>query len=329
MIDRRAVLAGASAILLAPSFAARAETQASAGKLRVAALKFGSFGWLLETMKAEGLDAKAGLDIDIMDIATNQAGPVALLAGEADLIVSDWTWAMRQRGLGEAVKFAPYSSALGALMVPKSAGYTSLQDLAGKRLGVAGTSIDKSWLLLRAYSRKTLGKDIADTATPLFAAAPLITEELRNGRIDAALNFWTYAARLSSEKFVELVGVDDILTALDIAPVPSLVGYIWNARAAEPKRVAIEAFLKAAGEANAVLAKSEPAWERLRPLVKPASDAELAAIKAYYRAGIPAPWGPEHTRSAEKLMGLLASAGDKELMGPGARFDADLFHAAS
>ncbi len=327
MINRRAVLAGASAALLAPPFAARAGAAPGAGKLRVAALKFGSFGWLLDTMKAEGLDRKAGVEFDILEIATNPAGPVALLSGEADLIVSDWTWAMRQRALGQLVKFAPYSSALGALMVPKSAGYKSLGDLAGKRIGVAGSSIDKSWLLLRAYSRKATGKDIADTAEPLFAAAPLVTEELRNGRIDAALNFWTYAARLSSESFVKLVGMDDILRELDIAPTPSLVGFIWNERAAEPKRAAILAFLKAAADANAVLASSDAAWERLRPLVKPASDAELAAIKAYYRAGIPAPWSPEHTRSAEKLMGLLAEGGYKELMG--ARFDADLFHAAS
>lgn len=327
MIDRRAVLAGAAAVLAvraAPSFA-----QGAAGKLRVAALKFGSFGWLLETIKAEGLDRARGLEIDILDIATNQAGPVALLAGKVDLIVSDWTWAMRQRSLGAPVKFSPYSSALGALMVAKDAGYTSLSDLAGKRVGVAGSAIDKSWLLLRAYSKKTTGKDIADTATPVFAAAPLITEELRGGRIDAALNFWTYAARLPSDRFVELIGVAEILKALEVEPVPSLVGYVWNERAAAGKQAALDAFLAAAVSANAVLAKSDAAWERLRPLVKPANGAELATIKAYYRAGIPSPWTTAQTRSAEKLMGVLIEAGDKELMGDGARFDANLFHVAS
>ena len=50
-----------------------------------------------------------------------------------------------------------------------------------------------------------------------------------------------------------------------------------------------------------MLAKSDAAWERIRQLVKPANDAEFAAIKAYYRAGIPPPWTGAETRSAEKL----------------------------
>ena len=115
-------------------------------------------------------------------MATNQAGPVALLSGDADVIVSDWTWALRQRALGEHLKFAPYSSALGARDGAEGHRRSSqLADLKGKKLGVAGGAIDKSWLLLRAYSRKTLGTDIADLAEPVFGAAPLLTEEMRSG----------------------------------------------------------------------------------------------------------------------------------------------------
>ena len=40
--------------------------------------------------------------------------------GSADLIVSDWLWVTRERGLGAALVFYPYSSALGAVMVPGS-----------------------------------------------------------------------------------------------------------------------------------------------------------------------------------------------------------------
>jgi len=323
MIDRRTALTGAAALSVGAAFPALAQ---GAGKLRVAALKFGSFGWLLETIKAEGFDKKAGLAIDVLDIATSQAGTIALLAREVDLIVSDWTWAMRQRSLGEAVKFAPYSSALGALMAPKASGFDGLDDLAGKRIGVAGSSIDKSWLLLRAYSRKTLGKDISETTTPVFGAAPLITEELRSGRIDAALNFWTYAARLSSDRFMQVIGMDDVLKTLGVEPVPSLVGYVWHEGAPGATLAAVDAFLKVAAEANAALARSDAAWQRLRPFIKPENDAELAAIMTYYRAGIPAPWTDAQTRSAEKLMAVLVEAGDKELMGA-AKFDANLFHA--
>ena len=95
------------------------------------------------------------MNVTVVEVATNQAGPVALLSGEADVIVSDWPWALRQRAMGEQVKFAPYSSALGAVMVAPDSPIKTLADLKGKKLGVAGGAIDKSWLLLRAYSRRS------------------------------------------------------------------------------------------------------------------------------------------------------------------------------
>lgn len=326
MIDRRRMLAAAGAALAMPGTAVRARA-APAATLRVASLKFGSLGWLIETIRAEGLDKAAGLDIQVVEVATNQAGPIALMSGDADVIVSDWPWAMRQRSLGEPVRFRPFSSALGSVMVPKDSAIKTVKDLEGRKLGIAGSAIDKSWLLLRAYSRKVSGADIADKATPVYGAAPLLAQELRSGRIDACLNFWTYAARLAGAGFVELVSMAAVLKELGIEPVPALVGYIYKEKTLAEKGAAISAFLVAAEKGNAILAQSDEAWKRLTPLVKPASDVEMAAIVKSYRDGIPGGWSEAHTRSAEKLMALLADAGDKELMGHGTRFDAKLFEA--
>ncbi|HIE68704.1 MAG TPA: ABC transporter substrate-binding protein, partial [Planctomycetes bacterium] len=207
MIDRRRVLVAGGAALAGIGLGLKPATAGSVGSLRVASLRFGSLSWVLETIRLEGLAKKAGLDLTIIDVATNQAGPVALLSGDADIIVSDWPWALRQRGLGENLQFAPYSSALGAVMVPKDSSIATLADLEGKKLGVAGSPIDKSWLLLRAYSRNTMGKDLYDVAEPVYGAPPLLTEELRAGRIDAVLNFWTYAARLEGSGFKRLIAL--------------------------------------------------------------------------------------------------------------------------
>jgi NitT/TauT family transport system substrate-binding protein len=326
MIDRRRLLLAGGAALAGVGI--RAPAMAGVGTLRVASLKFGSLSWVLETIRAEGIAAKEGLTIDVIDVATNQAGPVALLSGEADVIVSDWPWALRQRGLGENLKFAPYSSTLGAVMVPKDSKIARLADLEGKKLGVAGGGIDKSWLLLRAYSRNTMGKDIAKIAEPVFGAAPLLTEEMRAGRLDALLDFWTYAARLSGGGFRKLIGMDEVLKALGIDPVPSLVGFIWREQTEEKKGPAIAAFLDAVAKANAILAQSDSAWERLRGLVKPKDDAEFVAIKAFYRKGIPSQWTAADTAAAEKLTQVLIDAGSGEFIGSGTRFDPKLFHAA-
>lgn len=325
MIDRRRVLELIGAGALSPVLARSA--LADAGALRLATLKFGSLSWLLETIAAEKLAEKAGVRIEPVEVATNQAGPIALLSGDVDVIVSDWTWAMRQRSLGQALRFRPFSGTLGSLMVAKDSPIRTLADLQGKRIGVAGSAIDKTWILLRGYSRKVLGRDIAETATPVFAAAPLVAEELKNGRIDACLNFWTYAARLEGAGFRPLLSADDMLAKLGIEPVPPLVGFVWKEETAKAKSRELDALFKAVDEGSRLLATSDAAFERLRPLMRAASDAEFFALKAYYRSGIPKPWDAAQTAAAEKLFNLLVELGEKELLGV-TKFDAKLFDGA-
>jgi NitT/TauT family transport system substrate-binding protein len=326
MIDltRRQALTAGSALAAAtmlPRFAS-----AAANPVRLTSVKFGSVSWLIDTIRAEGLDKKNGLNLQVVEVANNPAAPIALLSGAADVIVSDWTWALRQRAKGDDLKFAPYSVALGSVMVPKGSKIKSLADLEGKKIGVAGTGIDKSWILLRAYSRKLLGKDIANFAEPVFGAAPLVTEEFRNGRLDAVLNFWTYAARLKAGGARELLSMSDVVKGLGVSPTPALVGFIWSEKEVLDKAVPVNVLLNTVADANAILAKSDAAWKRLRPLIKPASDAELVAIRDYYRSGITGSWGPAETAAAEKLTNLLIKLGDAELVGDGTRFDQKLFH---
>ncbi|MEQ1672122.1 MAG: ABC transporter substrate-binding protein [Hyphomicrobium sp.] len=313
----------ASACLLRTSFI---QPAMAGDTVRLSSVKSGSVGWLIETIRAEGLDKKHGFELKVVEVATNSAAPVALLAGEADVVVSDWTWAMRQRSKGQDFKFASYSSALGSVMVPKDSPVKTLGDLYGKKIGVAGTGVDKSWILLRAYSMKVLGKDIGKNADVVFGAAPLITEEFKSGRLDGCLNFWTYAARLAGTGSRQLLSMADVIKALDISPPPPLVGFIWSEKAVASGGVPVNKLLAAVSDANAVLANSEPAWERLKPLVKPSSDDEMASIKAYFRSGITGPWNAQATASAEKMSRLLIELGDTELVGDGTRFDPNLFY---
>lgn len=327
MLDRREslLLGGAAAVCgLLPAHRARAAD----GVVRLTSIKFGTINWLVDTIRNEGLDKKHGIDLQVVEVANTHAAPIALLSGQADIIVSDWTWALRQRAKGQDFKFSSYSSALGSLMVPKDSAIKTIDDLAGKKIGVAGTGIDKSWVLLRAYSRKVLGKDkdIAKTSETVFGAAPLIAEEFRSGRLDACLNFWTYAARLEGDGARQVLSMSDIIKAMEIEPVPALVGFIWSDKAANAGKVPVDAFLAAANDANAVLAQSDAAWDKLKPLVKPQSDREFESIKAHFRSGIVKPWGAAETSAAEKLTNLLIELGEEDLVGDGTHFDPNLFY---
>jgi NitT/TauT family transport system substrate-binding protein len=326
-LDRRRLLATGAATLAIGALPGRL-LAATPGPLRVGAVKYGSLNWLIETIRAEGLDRKFGLELTTIELSNNHAGPISLLSGGSDVVVSDWTWALRQRGLGEALKFAPYSATLGSVVVPADSSVKSLTDLAGKRLGVAGSSIDKSWLLLQAYARKTEKFDIATKATVVYGAAPLVTEQMRGGKLDAALNFWTQTVRLKSLGFRDVISMRDVFAALAIDPVPAFVGFIWKETTEASKGPQILAFLAAAEAANGILAASDAPWERLRGLMKPQNDAEFDGLRAAYRSGIVKPWSSADMASAATVMRLLVENGDTELVGAGTKFDPKLFHAA-
>ncbi|HSI42335.1 MAG TPA: ABC transporter substrate-binding protein [Xanthobacteraceae bacterium] len=322
MLSRRAFVAAAAG-------AALPRAAGAAAGLRIGALKFGTLTWLVETIEAEGLAAREGLAIERVDYASGQATTVALQAGDVDLIVSDWLWAMRLRGEGEDFRFAPFSNALGALMVGADGPVKTLADLKGRKLGVAGGALDKSWLLLRAYGLSVLGGDLKELAEPVYGAPPLVGEQLMLGRIDAALTFWPFAARLEARGCRRLIDMNEVVAGLGIAPPPPLVGHVWRERTYAAKRPQIEAFFRAAQGANAVLkgtdARADAAWARLRPLMQAGDEAEFAALRRYFIAGIPAGFGPAEIAACDQLYGLLAKLGGPDLVGPKPGFDPALF----
>ena len=91
----------------------------AADRLRIAIQKTGTAAWEIELIKARGLDKAANLDIETTELASTEAGKIALVGGAADMIVGDWLWAARERALGDKLLFTPYSTALGAVMAPE------------------------------------------------------------------------------------------------------------------------------------------------------------------------------------------------------------------
>src|SRR5215203_6051511 len=144
--------------------------------MRIGLLRFGTVAWEIDTIRHEGLDRQHGIALKSVEFASNEAAKVALLAGAVDMIVTDWPWVARQRGEGAAFSFIPYSKAVGTVMIPHDSPIRHLGDLKGRRIGVAGGPLDKSWLLLRAYAQKELGVDLAGASEPVFGASPLLNE---------------------------------------------------------------------------------------------------------------------------------------------------------
>ena len=144
-----------------------ATAASAADRIRIAAQKTGTLAWELDIIKAHGLDKQADLDIQVVELASTEAGKIALRSGSADLIVSDWLWVARERTLGDNLVFYPYTSQIGAVMVPTNSPIAGLADLKGRKLAVAGGPLDKSWLMLQADARRD-GFDLKTQANIVY-----------------------------------------------------------------------------------------------------------------------------------------------------------------
>lgn len=296
-----------------------------AGVVRVGVLQYGTVNWELDVIKRLGLADKEGVRIEIVPLALKDAANVALQGGAVDVVVNDWIWVARQRAEGRDFTFVPYSRAVGGIMVRPDSGVHSLADLRGKRLGVGGGALDKSWLLLRAYSRKTLGEDAARLVQPDFGAPPLLNALILKGELPAVMNFWHFSARLKASGMRELLTLDEMLAALGLEGELPMLGWVFREEWAARNRPQVEAFLRASAAAKQAMRDSDALWESLRAQTRAEDDATLLALRDGYRAGIPAVDDARAEIAARGVFGILAELGGAELVGTASALPAGTF----
>ena len=287
----------------------------SAGTVKVGVLKFGTVNWELKALKNAGFDKQNGFDLEIVPFAGGDATKIALQGGAVDIIVSDWLWVSRQRANGVAVSFVPYSSSVGAMMVAGDSSINSISDLKGKKLGVAGGPLDKSWLLLQGLAKQQHGLDLAAENEIVFGAPPLLAEKTRDGELDGSLNYWHYCARLEADGFKRLVSVEDATTQLGASGPISSLGYVFD-EAFAADNPDLPAFTKAIKQTKQLLAESDEQWVAManEGIIKD-KGAALLKLRDRYREGIPTRDLNDEIRDAEIVYQLLEDLGGAKLVG--------------
>jgi NitT/TauT family transport system substrate-binding protein len=315
--------------LLAAVILAVAPSRAWCGAetIRLVAQKTGTFAWELAVIRAHGLDKKANLAIEVLELASPEAGKIALRAGNADIMVSDWLFVSRERALGAKLTFYPYSSALGAVMVPASSPIRTLADLRGHKLAIAGGPIDKSWLLLQA-SLKQDGIDLKSEATIAYGAPPLLAAKTLDGEMDATLNYWNFCAALEAKGFRRLVGMEDILPKLGAKGRIAMVGYVFDEAWSNANKDTVARFIAMTRAAKEILSTSDAEWETIAPLTGASDPATLHAYRDRYREGIPRRSIADEEADARILYRVLAGIGGRELVGPAQELDPGTFYHA-
>jgi NitT/TauT family transport system substrate-binding protein len=297
-----------------PLGAARAATP----PIRVGTLRFGSVAWELNVMHSHGLDKAAGVVVEPVEFAAAQAAQVALQAGRVDMVLQDWLWVSRQRASGADWTLSPTSSALGAVMAPAASPVQTVADLRGRRLGIAGSPLDKSWLLLRAYAQQTLGLDLDQATTKSFGPPPLLAEQMTAGRLDAVLTYWPFAARAEAAGLRRVLAMEDAVEAMGVPLSVSFLGvpflgWVFSDAFAARNTAAVQGFIQASARARSILVESDAEWDRIAPLTGTSGPGELARLREWYRRGVPDQWNLDATA---RLYDVLAAIGGPELVGP-------------
>lgn len=315
----------AALLIIALTLTASVATRSDAETIRLAVQKTGTFAWELAVIRSHNLDKQANLSIESVELASPEAGKIALRAGNADIIVSDWLWVSRERSLGGKLTFYPYSSALGAVMVPDNSPMHTLADLKGHTLAVAGGPIDKSWLLLQAALKQD-GIDLKTESNIIYGAPPLLTAKALGGESDAVLNYWNFCAALEAKGFRRLAGIEDILPKLGAKGRTAMVGYVFDEAWGSSHADLLARFIAMTRKAKEILSTSDADWDRIQSLTGATDAATLHAYRDGYRAGIPHRSIVDEEEDARVLYRVLAKIGGRDLVGPAPELDPGTFY---
>ncbi|MCE4222823.1 ABC transporter substrate-binding protein [Methylobacterium sp. C25] len=321
MLSRRGLLATAALWPLPAILPARAASDT----IKLGVLPFGTASWEAAVIKARKLDEANGFTLELVKLAGNDAARIAFQGNRLDTIVGDLIWAARLRSEGRNVKFLPYSTTEGAVMVPADSPIKGLKDLSGKRLGVAGGALDKSWVLLKAQGRETGDIDLEHNAQLAFGAPPLLAQKLETGELDAALLYWQYCARLEAKGFKRLISADDVMRAFGAKGAVSLIGYLFEGETVDQRPEAVKGFARASRTAKDILANEPEAWSIVRPLMAAEDDATFEVLKRDFLAGVPRRSVDAERADGEQIFSTLVRTGGEQLVGTGKTLPPNLY----
>jgi len=289
--------------------------------IRLGALEYGTVNWELDTIKNNKLDEKHGFKLDVVPMGGGSASDIAFLGGEIDVMVSDVIWAAVQRAEGRDVKFIPYSTAVGGIMVKSDSNINSLKDLSGKKIGIAGGPLDKSWLILQAYAKQEGLIDLKTDTKQEFASPPIMFKASLKGDVAGVINFWHFQAKAKAAGLKEIISVQNAAKSLGLDPSVPLLGYIVNGKMDDNLS---QGLFAASRDAKALLGSDDAAFDAIKKRMKAKNDAQFDALKAGFRAGIPATASVDEV-AVDKTLQMMAKLGGPDLVGKATTLPKDLF----
>ncbi len=246
----------------------------------------GSTRWIMQTIQNLQLDRRNGFELDLIlhqqhGDARRTSPEAALLAGEIDLIDTDWLSICRARSAGTSVSAVfPYGRIMGGLIAHESAGIASLSQLQQRRIGLLRET-DKNWQVLRAWVKQNHDFDPAEYCETIIVPSKIELEsQLKNGLVDAAIIFWHRIPEiLKSPGLHEVCDLVDLVESLTGAS-PATTFFVFRDDFINHHPEVIAGFCRAYGAAVEALTSQPELWSAVSGV--PAADAAAADSSTLY-----------------------------------------------
>jgi NitT/TauT family transport system substrate-binding protein len=294
--------------------------------LRIGVQAAGTLEWELAAIQNDPQLRSSDFQLELLPVANAEAGKIALQSGAVDIIVSDWIWVSSLRTAGADFTFYPYSNTSGALIVAENSPIHTINDLKGKRLGIAGGELDKNWLLLQALAQKE-SLDLNVSVEKTFGAPPLINEQLKQERVDAVLTFWHFAARLEAQGYRQIIDGRSILKGLGITENVPSIGYVFKQSWGVANQTVLNNFFKTTKLAKNHLCTSDSDWQKIIPLTKTEDLPTQVVLRQRYCEGAIEQWGDKEQQAAARIYNLLRTLTNNRLTGTSETIQAGTFWA--
>ena len=197
-------------------------------------------------------------------------------------------------------------------MVPAASLIRNIADLKGKRLGIAGGGLDKNWLLLRALAQKVDGLDFNQALIKIFAAPPLLNQQLEQGNLDAVLNYWNFAAKLEGMGYRKLLDGREILQKLGMTTeVPSL-GYVFHESWAKGNTTSLMKFFEASVKAKTAICRVDSVWQKIASLTQESNEKVRQTLREHYCEGQTKSGGDSLENAAAEIYQKIGRASCRE-----------------
>jgi NitT/TauT family transport system substrate-binding protein len=182
-------------------------------------------------------------------------------------------------------------------------------------------------MLLQAWALKQ-GVDLKSKASIVYGAPALLAEKLAQGEIDAALEFWTFCARLEAKGFARVVDLIEVEKDLGAKNPVIVTGYVFTPAFAARQGPALARFFTMMAQAKKLISEDDAAFAKIAGMTGLPDAAGQAIVRRYYRAGVPTAPLAEEMADASALYKVLAKIGGSQLVGGESDLDMALFYRA-